>query len=324
MQARLLIQLLRDPAWDLPFFKRLAHNDTGQAVGHQGGIVVPKDLRIFFPTLDEGSASATAPTVDRNLSAEMFIPGQQVARDTIRYQLQTWGGTRPAESRITDNLGPIRNIARAGDLLIMQRNRERLHLFRLVLVRQSDQAFRRFNALTVGRTWGALFADEPPISQTELIAARAAMLDEARQPFVAVRAEIPGVASSRAATARATAFRATLLAEYQRCCAVSGIALTTRSVAEAHAAHVVPLGEGGADEPRNGLALTSTLHWAFDHGLFSVSEDRRVIVPRSVSVIRGNEWLRQFDNAPIREANSASLRTAPEAFAWHRENKMWR
>src|SRR5438552_1864939 len=122
MEAELLLQFLRDPAWDSPFFKRLAHNDTGQAVGHQGGIVVPKDLRIFFPTLDEGLASATAPTVDRSLSAEMFTPGRQVASDTIRYQFQTWGGTRPAESRITDNLGPIRNIARAGDLLIIQRN----------------------------------------------------------------------------------------------------------------------------------------------------------------------------------------------------------
>ena len=318
-----LIQFLRDPAWDLPFFKRLAHNDTGQAVGHQAGVVIPKDLRIFFPTLDEALASATVPTVDRNLTAEMFIPGRQVASNSIRYQFQTWGGTRRAESRITDNLGPIRNLAHAGDLLVVKRNRERLDLFRLVLIRQFDEPFAEFDRPAGSRNWGALFAHEPPISQEELTSARATMLAETEQPFVPVRSEIPRVASTRAAIARAAAFRATLLREYERCCAISGIALTTHSVAEAEAAHIVPLGQGGADEPRNGLPLTSTLHWAFDRGLFSVGEERRVIVPRPVTVLRGNEWLIQFHNAPIREARTVSLQAASEAFAWHRENKMW-
>ena len=158
MNGELLLQFLRDPAWDAPFFKRLAHNDTGQAAGHQGGIVVPKDLRIFFPTLDESSASAAAPTVDRNLAAEMFVPGRLVERNTTRYQFQTWGSTRRAESRITDNLGPIRNLAREGDILVMQRNRERLDAFRLLLVRQSDEAFATFDQLIRGRRWGALFS----------------------------------------------------------------------------------------------------------------------------------------------------------------------
>ncbi|MFZ4682811.1 MAG: restriction endonuclease, partial [Terrimicrobiaceae bacterium] len=85
---------MNDPDWDAPFFKKLAHNDTGQASGHQGGVVVPKDLRVYFPALDEGQASAIAPTVDRYLIAEMFIPGQMVGSDIVRYQFQTWGGTR--------------------------------------------------------------------------------------------------------------------------------------------------------------------------------------------------------------------------------------
>jgi putative restriction endonuclease len=84
------------------------------------------------------------------------------------------------------------------------------------------------------------------------------------------------------------------------------------------------LGRGGADEPRNGFTLTSTLHWAFDRGLFSIGDDRRVIVPNSVKAIRANEWSTQFHNTPVREATTVSLRTAQEAFAWHRENTMWR
>ena len=106
------------------------------------------------------------------------------------------------------------------------------------------------------------------------------MLAETQQPFVAIREGAPPrVHTSRAAIARDAAFRAVLLIQYERRCAVSRIALTTRSVAETQAAHIIPLGRGGPDEPRNGFTLTSTLHWAFDRGLFGIDENRRVIIP---------------------------------------------
>lgn len=320
MTAELLTQFLSDPAWDAPFFKRLAHNDTGQAAGHQGGIVIPKDLRTYFPALDEELATAAAPTVDRHLWAEMFIPGQQVGSDVVRYQFQTWGGTRSAESRITDNLGPIRNKAHEGDLFIMQRSRDRLNCYRLLLVRQTDTAFAGIDIHTGGRRWGPLFTARTPLSQTELIIARTAMLAEAAEPFVSVRDQVPRVATNRQAIARDTAFRATLLAQYRRRCAVSRIALATTSEVEVQAAHVVPLSRGGADEPRNGLTITGTLHWAFDRGLFGIGDNRRVIVPPRVRAIQENEWLHQFHDRPIDEAETPALRTAVEAFRWHREN----
>jgi putative restriction endonuclease len=322
MDFELLLQFLNDPAWDAPFFKRLAPNDTGHAPGHQGGVVIPIGLRPFFPALDESLASAATPTVDRHLIAEMFIPGQQVGSDIVRYQLQTWRGTRPAESRITDNLGPIRNLAHGGDLFIMQRSRDRLDSFRFLLVRQTDAAFVQFNALTQGRRWGALFADRPPISQQELVAARTAMLADVAQPFVTVRENVPRVASARSAIARDAAFRDTLLVQYHRRCAISGIALATHALAEVQAAHIVPLERGGADEPRNGFTLTGTLHWAFDRGLFGVDNNRRVIVPAQVQAMQENAWLLQFHGHPIREANSATLRAASEAFDWHRTNRL--
>jgi putative restriction endonuclease len=174
--------------------------------------------------------------------------------------------------------------------------------------------------LTEERRWGVLFTDHPPISQTELLAARAEMLEDTTQPFVPLRADVPRVATNRQTIARDTAFRETLLTQYQRRCAVSGIALATQLHAEAEAAHVIPVGRGGPDEPRNGLTLTGTLHWAFDRGLFGVGENRRVIIPERVRGMQQNAWLVQFHDRPIAEANSVALRTASEAFAWHRAN----
>jgi putative restriction endonuclease len=202
----------------------------------------------------------------------------------------------------------------------MQRSRDRLDSYRLLLIRQTDEAFVQFNALRAGRRWGPLDTARPPISQKELVAARAAMLADASEPFVPVRDNIQRVETSRIAIARDAAFRETLLVQYQRQCSVSGIALATHSVAETQAAHIIPLGRGGADEPRNGFTLTGTLHWAFDRGLFGVDDNRRVTVPARVRAMAENAWLHQFHGRAVSDPRSSHLRTANEAFAWHRAN----
>jgi len=319
MKARLL-QFLDDSAWDSPFFKRLANNDTGNATSHQAGVVIPKGLRCFFPVLDEGLASAVRPTVDRYLMADMYILQQQIGSVRVRYQFQTWMGTRTPESRITNNLGMILNQAQGGDFLIMQRSRDNLDIYRLVLVQKTDVVCAQIDKLSRNRNWGVLNPKKHPMSQPDLITANATMLAEVAKPFVAIRSEIPRKVSTCAAIARDTVFRETLLSQYQRRCAVSGISLKAHSVAEVQAAHVVGLSQGGQDEPRNGITLTGTLHWAFDKGLFSVSDTRTVIVPKKVSKMPENKWLVQFCDKPILEAKNADLRTAPEAFAWHRDN----
>src|SRR5436190_768975 len=113
-----LTEFLSSDEWDAPFFKRLAHNDTGQATGHQAGVVIPKDLRRFFPSLDQELISAANPTIDRLLRAEMYIGITQVDDAVSRYQFQTWTGKRPPEARLTDNLGAIRSQAHADDVLL--------------------------------------------------------------------------------------------------------------------------------------------------------------------------------------------------------------
>ena len=41
--------------FDRPLFKKLAHNDTGMAAGHQAGVVIPTAMDRFFPQLSERS-----------------------------------------------------------------------------------------------------------------------------------------------------------------------------------------------------------------------------------------------------------------------------
>src|SRR4051812_33704833 len=39
------------PEFDVPVFKKLAKNDTGQAKGNQSGPLIPEDLISYFPKL---------------------------------------------------------------------------------------------------------------------------------------------------------------------------------------------------------------------------------------------------------------------------------
>ena len=108
---------------ETPVFKMLAPNDTGDSPGHQGGIVIPKDIEEFFPDI-VGTTSAAHPTADVVLTADLIVNSILVATVKTRYQYQTWGGTRSPERRLTSNLGPLRNIATAGDIALFSRDIE--------------------------------------------------------------------------------------------------------------------------------------------------------------------------------------------------------
>ena len=117
---------------------------------------------------------------------------------------------------------------------------------------------------------------------------------------------------------RSDLFRCRVLEAYQSSCAISGVGLDDASSAfEIEAAHIIPVHRGGRDVVQNGLALTRTLHWAFDHGLIWIGEDLRLSVSAHASRIKRNQWLMQFDGKPITEPASHAERPHPEALRWH-------
>lgn len=303
--------------WDAPIFKILASNDTGSAPGHQGGIVIPKDLRSFFPGLS-GALSSSSPTSEHRVSAELFLGNDYLATVSTRYQLQSWGGKRSPESRLTDKLVPLRKLATGGDLLIIQRKMESFVHFRLTLIKKSDPNYKIFDDLIKGRRWGVL--SDVPLTTGDF---ESAVIEERKieeVPFVLIDSSASKVTTLVTKTARSLAFRVRILEIYNETCSVCGEALKSPSgLVEVDAAHVVPRSALGADEARNGFALCKRHHWAFDNGLFGVGSDRKITVPSSVKLLHNNTSLSALDGKLIREANIPELRVHPEAFAWHME-----
>lgn len=78
---------------------------------------------------------------------------------------------------------------------------------------------------------------------------------------------------------RDAAFARQVKAAYGNRCAVSGLSLKNGgNRPEVEAAHIRPVEHGGPDRVQNGLALSGTIHWMFDRGLISVSDDYKILV----------------------------------------------
>jgi putative restriction endonuclease len=310
--------------WDVPFFKKLAHNDTGAASGHQGGIVVPKDLRPFFPSLSDADASAIAPTSDRRIVAELFVEGLYLSTASTRYQYQTWGGERSPESRLTDQLTPLRSLARGEDYLVFQRCIDRLDLYRLTLVRQTSDQYAQIADLAGARRWGVL-GSSMPLTHGDVVRA-AAVEAEAEEDVFRLFDDNATFDESRVTRiSRSVAFRERVIRLYNFACTVCGLGLRTPSGRyELDAAHIVPRSKLGRDDARNGLSLCKRHHWAFDCGMFGVSDSFRILVPDVVSSIPANESLAGLSGEELALPADSRLHPHPQAFEWHRSNILLR
>ena len=78
---------------------------------------------------------------------------------------------------------------------------------------------------------------------------------------------------------RDASFRRGVLAAYGDTCAATRLRIVNGGGrAEAQAAHIIPVAEGGPDVVQNGIALSATAHWLFDRHLISIGEDWRLLV----------------------------------------------
>ena len=118
---------------------------------------------------------------------------------------------------------------------------------------------------------------------------------------------------------RDEAFREIVLQEYDFACAVCEMKFRLRELVEATAAHIVPKRKSGTDDPRNGLALCRTHHWAFDAGLFSVNSNYGVILSPAVRQAETRNFgLLDLEGKLILLPQNEIMRPHTKSLEWHR------
>lgn len=119
---------------------------------------------------------------------------------------------------------------------------------------------------------------------------------------------------------RDVAFRRKVRAAYDYRCAMSGLRLRNGGGRpEVQAAHIRPVDRQGSDSPRNGLALTGTLHWMFDRGLLSVAEDLTILISRNKVPVEVVDRLILPSGKLLMPLDPRDA-PHPENLRWHREN----
>jgi len=123
------------------------------------------------------------------------------------------------------------------------------------------------------------------------------------------------------------AFRNVILEEYRCLCAVCQSKFILRQkknepLVEAEAAHIISIKARGPDDPRNGLSLCRRHHWAFDNGLFTVTDSNEIKV--SPSVLRAERRrfdLEEYEGEPLVPPAHEICRPNEEALHWHQRRK---
>jgi putative restriction endonuclease len=121
---------------------------------------------------------------------------------------------------------------------------------------------------------------------------------------------------------REARFRLRAVAACNYTCALTGYRLNTITGATVvDAAHIHQFADSRNNDLRNGLALSKTAHWLFDQGLWSLTDDFRVLVARdhfdesgpSAFLLGG--YADRLLTAPTDPAASPN----PDYIRWHRE-----
>lgn len=113
-------------------------------------------------------------------------------------------------------------------------------------------------------------------------------------------------------------FRKRVLDVYDCRCALTGMKLINgRGRAETQAAHIMSVEAGGSDLVNNGIALSGTVHWMFDRGLISLSDEGDILLSHAINDIESVQKLINSDKK-ARLPGPPDHRPHPRYLHWHR------
>ena len=117
---------------------------------------------------------------------------------------------------------------------------------------------------------------------------------------------------------RSRSFRDLVLFFYNYKCAVTNndMFINYKDFNNLEAAHIRAIAAGGGNHPSNGFALERNLHWAFDKGFFTISEDYKIKVhPEAMKI----PYLSQKDGQELFFPEDSRARPELSSIRWHNQ-----
>ena len=121
-------------------------------------------------------------------------------------------------------------------------------------------------------------------------------------------------------TVRDRIFRTRVLKAYDRRCAFTGFQfINGGGRAEVEAAHIKSVQDKDPDVVQNGIALSGTVHWMFDRGLLTVTDDASIILSNHINDVDGVRKI-LLPTGRAQFAEKPHDRPGPAFLRWHREH----
>ena len=119
---------------------------------------------------------------------------------------------------------------------------------------------------------------------------------------------------------RDASFATQILRIYNHTCAMTGLRVTAMAnLSMVDACHIIPHSNTQDDRLTNGIALSPTLHRAFDRGLVSIDDDYRILIQESFrEALTAHHTLRPLAGQRIYLPQKASNHPSKDALAYHR------
>ena len=111
-------------------------------------------------------------------------------------------------------------------------------------------------------------------------------------------------------------FRDFLISAYVGLCAITRVVIRHNDLMNIEAAHIRPRAHEGTFMPNNGLMLSRDLHWAFDKGFFTITEEYNILVHPDVR----SDYLNNFNGRTIFIPENPFFQPSRDNLLWHRNN----
>jgi len=114
-------------------------------------------------------------------------------------------------------------------------------------------------------------------------------------------------------------FRKAVLKTYNNQCAVSGLKVeSSEEELLVDACHIVPFTQISDDYIRNGIALSPTMHRAFDNGLIAIDNNYRILVPKKLKDYHPSTGILQYANKALLLPRDKEFYPSLQRLAEHR------
>lgn len=292
------------------FIKKLGHQELG-SVNSEG---IPQRGRYIFVSNNSKILSIFPPLSEVVINDSALLPilamysGEKVYCNYIYHndKISKPGiGTRN-EYRIYLNKGLDNRdkiFYKEGDYIIMRKvditqDGIDMSFYALDYIKSSDTAFLKFiSTLQPVRANSGQYFYEGDIPEFEnklnTISAQAKVVidDKVTEEIRLEKQQGKDISSLFSAQT----FRDFVLVGYNYKCAITGVNISYKDLFNIEAAHIMPRSHHGLFMPNNGIALSRDMHWAFDKGFFTITNELTVKVHPDVD----SEFLKKFDGKKI-------------------------